>query len=106
MPGYVHNGYTRDLADSSFEVLIVGCHYIAPVLLDSVNQAVISIGSLMRAMKPLETRVLCQPIENLIHFTCEYLLKSETELLAHFLKLSNHAVGHAWYALCEQAVHH
>ena len=106
MSSDVHYGYTRDLADSSLEVLIVGSYYIAPVLLDPINQAVISIGSLMRAMKPLEARILCQPIENLIHFTCEYLLKSETEFLPHFLKLSNHAVGHAWYALCEQAVHH
>jgi hypothetical protein len=85
MPGYVHNGYTRYLADSSLEVLIVGCHYIAPVLLDSINKAVISIGSLVRAMKPLEARVLCQPKENLIHLTFEYLLQSETEFLSHFL---------------------
>jgi hypothetical protein len=67
MSSDVHYGYTRDLADSSLEVLIVGCNYIAPVLLDPINQAVISIGALMRAMKPLEARVLCQPIENLIH---------------------------------------
>ena len=67
MSSDVHNGYSRDLADSSLEVLIVGCNYIAPVLLDPINQAVISIGSLVRAMKPLETRVLCQPIENLMH---------------------------------------
>jgi hypothetical protein len=63
MSSDVHNGYTRDLADSSLKVLIVGCHYIAPVLLDSINKAVISIGSLMRAMEPLEARVLCQPKE-------------------------------------------
>ena len=67
MSGYVHNGYTGDLADSSLEVLIVGCNYIAPVLLDSVNQAVISIGSLVRAMKPLKARVLCQPKENILN---------------------------------------
>lgn len=68
MPSDVHNGDTRDLADSSLEVLIVGSYYIAPVLLDSINQAVISIGTFVRAMKPLEARVLCQPIENLIYF--------------------------------------
>ena len=67
MSSDVHNGYTWDLADSSLEVFIIGRNYIAPVLLDPINQAVICIGTLMRAMKPLEARVLCQPIENLIH---------------------------------------
>ena len=71
----VHNGYTWDLANPSLEVLIVGCNYIAPVLLDPINQAVISIGALMRAMKPLEARVLCQPKDKLIHSICEYLLQ-------------------------------
>ena len=69
MPSDVHYGYTRDLADSSLEILIVSCHYIAPVLLDSINQAIIGIGTLMSAMEPLETRVLCQPIKKLIHYT-------------------------------------
>lgn len=55
-----HNRDTRDFAKPAFEIFITGSDYEATKLLDSLNDAVICISSLVVTDKPFKARVFCE----------------------------------------------
>ena len=79
----VHDGDTRNLAQSPLQVAIAGGHDVAAMLGDSVDQAVVSVRPLVGAGEPLEARVLGDAL-------------GHSELRPQLLQLSHDAVGDAW----------
>ena len=53
-------GDARDFPDSAFQVFIIRADEVASMLLDPVDEAVISIGTFVGAREPLEAGVLGQ----------------------------------------------
>lgn len=88
-----HERNTRHLADPPLQVRIVCRHNVALVLHDTLNNAVIRVGTLMAARQTLDARVAGQPQRN-------------AELGAQLLKLGHDTVGNHGNTLGEQAVHH
>ena len=71
--------HSGNFAQASLQVFIIGADKEAPMLFDSVHNAVISVGSFVRTRQSFETRVLRQ-------------LKRQSVPVAHLLELSDDAV--------------
>ena len=93
MPLNKHYGHSWYLSDSSFQILIIGGHYITPIGLNLINETIIRIGPLMLTREPLKPRILRQ-------------LECKSVSVSHLLELSDYAVRDAWDALGQKTVHH
>lgn len=60
MVAYGDQGYTGYFPNSSLQILIICADHVASVLLDSVDDAVVGIRSLMSAAEAFESGVFCQ----------------------------------------------
>lgn len=89
----VHDRHTGNLAQSSLKILIACRHDVAPVRLNTVHDAVISICALVRAWIALKSGVLRDT-------QCHAVLGTE------LLEFGNDAVRDNGDTFREQAVHH
>ena len=90
---YVHDWYTRNFTNTTFQVAITGGHDVAFVLHDSVNQTIVGIRAFMIARQTLEGRVLEQS-------------QGYTILRAHLFQLADDTFRNAGDTFGVQAVHH
>lgn len=91
--GNGHDGHTGNLADAHLQALITGGDEVAPVLVHPINQAVISVSSLVIAFESLEARVAGNA-------------QGHTVLWPELLQLCQDAVRDDGRRLRIQAVHH
>jgi hypothetical protein len=82
-----------NLPDSSLEITIVCRHDVDSVLDDSINEAVIGIGTFVIALDSLEARVLSDA-------------QCQSVLLAQLLQLGDHAVRDDGRAFGVETIHH
>lgn len=97
-----HDRNTRNLPNPTLQVFIAGGNDVATILpftaihhaysSNTLNNTVISIGSLVRAGESLEARVFRQTESNMI-------------ARAQLLQLSHNAIRDIRNALCKQAIH-
>ncbi len=88
----IHDRHSGYLPDSSLEILVAGGHYVASMLLDPLDYAVIGVGALVVAFEPFEARVLRDP-------------QGDAVLDSELLEFSHHAISDVGDALAQQAVH-
>lgn len=89
----VHDGDTRDLSYPALQVTIAGGDDITLVLHHTLHQAVIGVGSLVRAWQTFETGVACYP-------------QSHLELGAQLLQLGHDTVRDTGDRFGVETVHH
>ena len=92
MVGNVDDRHTRHFANPAFQVLNIGSDDEASMLLDAINNAVISISALVGALQSTESRVLSE-------------LEGQAEPVAHLFQLSNDAIADTRSGFRKQAVH-
>ena len=92
MRHYVHDRHSWNFPNSSLEIFVASCHNVASVLLDSINNAVVSIGSLMIAFKPFEPGIL-------------WYSQGNSVFDSEFLKFGNNAIGDIGNALPQKTIH-
>lgn len=97
-----HDGNTRDFTDTTLQILIARGDDVATILhitrqhktngTNTLNKAIISVGTLMRARKTLDAGILCQA-------------KSDVITRSKLFQFSHNAVCDVGNALSEKTVH-
>ena len=89
----VHDWDARDLADTPAEVLVAGGDDVAPVLLATLEETVVSISARVRTRYALETGILGQ-------LECKFVFAPQ------LFELRHDAVRDAWDTLGKKTIHH
>lgn len=89
----VHDGNTGDFANTPLQILVTGGDDVDATPLHSFHKAVISVGTLVGACKPLKSWILG-------HSKCDF------EFVAQLFELPHDTVCNVPRTFCKQAIHH
>lgn len=90
--GDVHYWNSRNFPNPSLQILVASCDNVAAVLLDSLDYAVVCIGSFMVALESFESGIFGNP-------------EGDSVPNSELFQLGDDAVSDIGNALAEEAVH-